>query len=477
MGFLSMNQPNVLLLILDSVRAQNVGHLGHPRNTTPYLDEFGDKATTYTNARTPGIHSISSHVSLFTGYHVAEHQATSHGASIKPGHTVWEELTERGYQTGLFTPNSIVAESSNLASFFDHVEGPEREELRFPDALGPAAVQGDTSYLEYLIACLKSDEPLKSVLNGLYREFGRSTAVHDPKREHGGEYVRKFLEWYDRDDDPWAACINLMDAHYPYLPQDEFVTWSDDKIRALHEEAMGGPLTTQYLGDRPFWELVASEDLYDDCIRQADAYVGKLLSALEESGELEDTLVVLTSDHGEGFGEYSPLNNSVRLIDHSWGISDEVSHVPLVVKHPGQANHETIEAPASLTNFPTVVRSSLEDGDTTDFVAGSTGALTTSYRVEEPGDELPLPESKRDPYLGPWHALCHKVGDDVVVDAMRRSDDVRYFPSRTVSSPSSASGRETIETVVKNLAPVDMTNDSRDINTEVQERLNQLGYV
>lgn len=453
----------------------NVGHLGHPRETTPEIDEFAERARVYTNARAPGIHSISSHVSLFTGYHVAEHQATSHGVSIEPGHTVWEELDDRGYRTGLFTPNSIVAESSNLASFFDDVEGPEREELRFPDALGPAQVKGDPGYLEYLSACLKSDMPIKAVLNGFYREFGRSTAVYDPEREHGGEYVRKFLDWYDENDGPWAACINLMDAHYPYLPQDEFVTWSDDKIRGLHEEAMGGPLTTQYLGERPFWELMASEELYDDCIRQADAYVGKLLDALEESEELEDTLVVLTSDHGEGFGEYSPLNDSVRLIDHSWGISDEVSHVPLVVKRPSQTNHETVTSPASLTKFSSVVRSLLADVDA-DFIAGSPGAITTSYRVEEPGDELPIPEEMRDSYFGPWHALCHEDGGDVIVDAVRRSDEVRYFPSKQTDC-SSVSGRETVETVINGLDPVELARDSDNIDAAVQERLNRLGYV
>ena len=106
-----MNKPNVLLVILDSVRAKNTSLLGYPRETTPKLETFAKNATTYTNARAPGIHSISSHTSIFTGYHVAEHQATSHGASLRPGHTVWEMLSGAGYRTGLFTPNAVVAES------------------------------------------------------------------------------------------------------------------------------------------------------------------------------------------------------------------------------------------------------------------------------------------------------------------------------------------------------------------------------
>lgn len=471
-----MAQPNILLIVLDSVRAQNVGHLDYPRNTTPSIDELCEKSTSYIHARSPGIHSISSHVSMFTGYHVSEHRATSHSATLRPGHTIWEYLAEEGYRTGLFTPNAIVAESSNLASFFQTVEGPKRDVLVFPEALGPEEVPGMPSYTSYLWACLKSGSPIKSIVNGLAREFGESSAAHNPKQEHGEVYVQDFLDWVKSDSDTWAACINLMDAHYPYIPLEEFDHWGSKTLQNLHREAMGGPLTTQYLSKRPLWELQACESLYDDCIRQADAYVGQTLEKLEEMGELENTLIVVTSDHGEGFGEYSVLNDDVQLIDHSWGIGDEVSHVPLVVKYPGDSTQRIVRAPASLTKFPSVVKGVIS-GEKEGFVPSDRTVITSSYRVGEPGNNLPIPEVEREPYFGPWHAICREESGGIVIDAVRRKDEVRYWLSLPEKEVLLEPDREFVKTLISGLNSKDVTGEDRDVDTEVQERLKTLGYV
>lgn len=470
-----MDGPNVLLLILDSVRAENVSHLGYARETTPEIDQFANEATTYTNARSPGIHSISSHVSIFTGYHVVEHQATSHGAQISPGNTIWEELSEIGYQTGLFTPNSIVAQSSNLSSFFEHVSGP-KSRLVYPEALAPEDIDGHSPYLNYLIESLRSESPFKSIINGLSRKFGSSTAVHDPDQERGETFIREFDTWRQETQDPWAACINLMDAHYPYLPQERFTRWGDEPLQSMHREVMGGPLTSQYLDERPFWELAAFENLYDDCIRQADAYVGELLNHLESAGELENTLVVVTSDHGEGFGEYSVLNDEVRLIDHSWGIGDELSHVPLVVKYPGSDGPESVSKPASLTRFPAVVRAALED-ECGSFVPPESYTLTSSYRIGEPGNQLPLAEADREAYFGPWHAVCRERNGRVVVDAIRREDQVRYEPSLGNQPKSGCTDRDVVEGIVNGLSDVEISAENRSIDHEVEGRLEELGYI
>lgn len=472
-----MARPNVLLVVLDSVRARNVSHLGYPRGTTPEIDAFADRATTYRNARAPGIHSMASHVSFFTGYQVAEHRATSHSVTLEPGHTIWEDLSGLNYRTGLFTPNSIVADASNLASFFDHVVGPKRRELLFPDAMGPTDLPGDPSYTEYVRNALTSETPIRGILNGLDRAFGSASALPDPERERGAVYVDEFLEWQSEGEGPWAACLNLMDAHFPYVPQPEYDRWGSDRLRQLHEEATGGPLKTQYLGERPFWELEAFEHLYDGCIRQADAYVGQLLTELERRGLLEDTLVVITSDHGEGFGERSVLNDAVRLIDHSWGIDDELAHVPLIVKYPEQSTPETVRAPATLARFPTVVRAAI-DGDRADFIPSDGRALTTTYRVEEPGEGLPPSRAELAPYFGPWHAVCHDTEAGIRVDAIRRDDQVRTAPSAgrgcTVDGEAD---RALVESVVEAIEPVDVTGETATMDDAVEQRLQELGYM
>lgn len=82
--------PNILLVIADSVRAQNVSLYGHLNRTTPFLDSFASEATVYTEPVSPGTWSLPSHASIFTGYHVWEHRLTSFNDSLRPGHTIWE---------------------------------------------------------------------------------------------------------------------------------------------------------------------------------------------------------------------------------------------------------------------------------------------------------------------------------------------------------------------------------------------------
>jgi arylsulfatase A-like enzyme len=120
------NRTNVLLVVLDSVRAKNTSLHGYERETTPFLSSFADRSTVYTQARAPGTHSIASHVSIFTGAHVEEHRARRHIAQIDPSRTVWRQLrTEFGYNTGLFTNNRVVSNASNLADAFEHVHEPD----------------------------------------------------------------------------------------------------------------------------------------------------------------------------------------------------------------------------------------------------------------------------------------------------------------------------------------------------------------
>ncbi|PSQ15947.1 hypothetical protein BRD00_13120 [Halobacteriales archaeon QS_8_69_26] len=95
-----MSVPNVLLIVLDSVRARNTSLHGHVNETTPRLSELSRRSTTYLQARSPGIHTVASHVSMFTGYEVEEHGLTEHESRLDPDETIWRELaSEYGHET------------------------------------------------------------------------------------------------------------------------------------------------------------------------------------------------------------------------------------------------------------------------------------------------------------------------------------------------------------------------------------------
>lgn len=475
-----MGEPNILLVILDSVRARNTSLHGYGNQTTPYLETLAEESQVYEQARAPSIHSVSSHASIFTGLHVPEHGVTAHESELAPESTIWHELaSEYGYATGLFSPNVVVTLSSNLADAFETVDGP-RGDVRyrlFEDALSPMDVEGHQTHTEYLRRCLNSEKPIRAILNGFYFVNGGSDA--GDVDESAPVYIDSFLDWSASFDGPWAACLNLMDAHYPYLPKSEFDEWGSKQLREIHrnvESPQSKSITTS--GD--WWKLRAFESLYDGGIRQADAALQALVDSLRARGELDDTLLVVTSDHGEGFGEWSRLNRNTRLIDHSWGIHEVLTHVPLLVRPPGGADGYRDDTLASLTRFPEVVRETIADATPSFCVEDH--ALTSTYRLEEPTKVLPASVANREAYAGPWRAVYKKGNDgDVRKHAIQGSNVLSLeIPDAQSAVVYERAERDLVQTTYDDLKSVNVRMDKRDNNVldeEIEQKLETLGYL
>ncbi|WP_084777653.1 sulfatase-like hydrolase/transferase [Natrialba sp. SSL1] len=279
--------PNILLIILDSARAKNMSLYGYKRETTPFLEEFSEKATVYTQARAPSIHSIASHVSIFTGRHVEEHDAIHHTAEIDTDKTIWRELQSSSeYSTGLFTNNRIISSASNLSDCFDYISQPNypiSERLKeftplFEDAYYPGAENGISGIGGHTRRSLRDDKKLKSLVNCGGEQILSSTAriesfIDNPDSKyreiHGGEFTQNFLEWKTRQEGPWAACINLMDTHSPYKPQNQFNQWGEDKTWTVQNE--NKPKISELLDGTGWDRIKALESLYDGALLQADS--------------------------------------------------------------------------------------------------------------------------------------------------------------------------------------------------------------
>lgn len=476
-----MASPNVLLVILDSARARNCSLYGYDRETTPFLETFADDAVMFEQARSPSIHSISSHASIFTGYHVEEHQITEHKSFVESDATVWHRLgANHGYKTGLFTSNVIVAQTSNLADSFDTCVGPKRANFRlFDGALAPLDIQGRLTSTEFAREAIAHDKPVRSLLNGVYKKLESRDGSHDPTSERADVYVDEFLDWVDGESGPWAVCLNLMDTHTPFEPAPEYDEWSDEAARQAlereHNDAVPEQFTTEY------WDhLSALEPLYDGTIRQADAAVERLVNELSERGVLDDTLLVVTSDHGEGFGERSDLDSSVRLRHHSWGIDEVLTHVPLLVRPP-DGGGRTVERPASLTQFPAAVDAALNGEDAAKAFVPDGDILASTYRIRPPGDELDLPESERTPYFGPWRAV-YRSSDDGVKKYARRGDaaaEIRVPTAQQVVQRAEYDGG-VVDEAFDSLYDIGIklgAATERNVKGDIEERLSNLGYL
>jgi arylsulfatase A len=363
-------RPNVLLVVLDSVRARNCSCYGHRRDTTPFLGSLAAESTLYTQARAPSNWSLPSHVSLFTGVEAHAHRVTTHDR-LKPGNTVFDALADRGYRTGLFTENGFVAShEAGLHRAFGTVR-------TVPDGYDPVY----------------------------------DTTDHNPGPD-GFYYADAFEAWRVSGTEPWAACLNLMDAHRPFEPRARFDRWGDSRARSFQADLPTRWEWAFHGGARPYDRLSELERLYDGGIRQADAIVARVVDRLRDSGALDNTLLVVCGDHGDGFGEPGLIDGEPPAVSHIVPMHEALLRVPLLVRPPGGTDGRTCHDPAALTAFPDVVTDTVDgghvaDGFARDRVYAAKQPVTAELR-ERFEDACADPER----FLAPSRAVYRPDADD-----------------------------------------------------------------
>ena len=324
----SSGAPNVLVIVVDTLRADHVSSYGYPRPTTPNLDRLAQQGVRFDNAISPCSWSLPSHVSLVTGLYQFEHGI----GSVQPepwlgwGNkgmggfpTLGEALEHRGYRTGAFSANR---------TYFSRDLGFGRGFVHFEDYFHSASdAFVRTLYgREFARIYLKRSE--HSLVKRTLRSLG-FTSLLDQDAEGSGSYggafgVRKradvvnqeVVDWIDRDRQrPFLAFLNYFDVHDPY----------------------GGPRAYP----QPSWPQQTDLDAYDNGVKYVDDYIGRLMEELGRRGLANNTLVIVTSDHGEALGQH-------HLRTHGKALYWEQIHVPLVVWYPGHIPAGiTVTAPVS----------------------------------------------------------------------------------------------------------------------------------
>jgi len=414
---------------------------------------------------------------MFTGYHVEEHQAIHHEATIDTDATVWHNLASKfGYATSLFTTNPIISRTSNLHEAFKTVRPlaplEHRQTKLFSGAYGPTDSEA-LSTVDYLKQSLRSDTSGKALVNCIWRQAIRvEDSLRDEPETSSDKLLSAFLNWEKKQEGPWATCINLMDTHGPYAPSKQYNLWADESLKTQNRE-----LTHEDLFKRNAdWSTFeAFEGLYDGTIRQVDSIVQDLISELQRRESYENTLIVVTSDHGEGFGERSVLNPRVRMLGHGWGIHEVLTHVPLLVKYPGQEEAETVERVASLTRFPEVVLSTVEAQSET--FAVDEYAVVSTYRLCREEKERYFDNQLAEKHRGPWRAVY--TDGDTVRKHIKNEDR-----GAVLDIPDAQSGDvvgddvQIVDEVFGSLTDAGITNQKvRDMTPELEERLESLGYL
>jgi arylsulfatase A-like enzyme len=321
---------NVVLIVWDTVRAYNLSLYGYPRKTTPNLTRWAREGVRYDYAMAPAPWTYPSHSSFFTGQWPFRLNSQWKFRLDAPDPTLAEYLSARGYQTAGFAANTRCCNyETGLARGFAHFED-------YPLTL--RSLLGRTAPGNWILR------------NFLYRfdYYDQKWILYQSRGAPGTNEA--FLDWLRRrrPDRPFYAFLNYLDAHDPYVPPPRYAGRF-----GIQPRAPGGyDFLFEYMQmDKTRitkQAVLMARDCYDDCIVFLDEQLDRLLDDLRAKGLLDNTVVIITSDHGEAFGDHG-------FLGHSHSLFLEEIRVPLVILCPGAPTGQVVESPVSLRDLPATV--------------------------------------------------------------------------------------------------------------------------
>jgi arylsulfatase A-like enzyme len=353
-------QPDILLLVLDTLRADRV--LGEP-SVTPRLRDFANDACFFRQAIAPAQWSIPAHTSLFTGVYPSVHGAYEANASVPAAlPTLAERLHHDGYYTAAFCNNPLVGILNNgLQRGFDRFYNYSGFLTGRPNRMGHKSGPLDRvrqwfkQYMAGLInrihdAFANSDVLFELSLTPLMAPLWQTALNFKGNTPRSLEHATRLLlrRTGTRPGQPVFCFINLMDDHMPYHP-------SRANMAKYAPQVLANKALQRYLrrfNSDPFGWLtplaggvdddsrVALRGMYDAEVAGQDERVGRFIDQLRASGALDHTLLFICADHGDHLGEK-------QLMGHSMSLYNELIHVPFIVRDPSGA----IPRAASVDSF------------------------------------------------------------------------------------------------------------------------------
>ena len=331
--------PNVLLIVIDTLRADRIGAHGNPDRLTPAIDALADEGVVFRQAISTSCFTPPPHASLLTGTYPVRHGITGAEQFLADANlTLAEILGARGYATFGVVSNLFLAK----------VFGWEQGFHLYDDSLVAGSSPGIWLERTPAVALMAKVglTPRRWLLLAAH-----GTGLLEPVNAKATiDHVLAALDAVG--ERPFFGFVNIMDPHYPYGPRGAGA--GGEAARANAEvtpvlRATGHPLGAVDHGR----ELAATLlGLYDAEVRYTDRELARLFAELRRRGKLDNTLVIVTADHGEHFGEHD-------LLFHANSLYRELVHVPLVIRPPGEqadaARGKTHEQAVSLVDVAATV--------------------------------------------------------------------------------------------------------------------------
>jgi arylsulfatase A-like enzyme len=335
---------NVMVVVWDTVRAANTSLYGYRRPTTPNLERLATRGVRFNLAFSTSPWTLPSHASMFTGRWPHE-LGVNWKSPVRDGvPTLAGYLASRGYDTAGFVANlDYCSRETGLARGFAHYED-------FPFSVFDV-------FTRYIALGRRLEASLwtSTIDAWVEKQTGHWYNLIPRSREHvkNADTINDaFLNWLARrpqSQRPFFAFLNYNDAHSPYEVPDPSIPGfglrpTTSSQRQTLQGFTGIDKTTLSTDD-----VRMATDIYDDCIAHLDRRLGSLLDELDRKGVLENTLVIVTSDHGEHLGDH-------RLFFHGCSLYRQLVQVPLViVGKRGIPEGRSVTEPVSLSDIPATV--------------------------------------------------------------------------------------------------------------------------
>jgi arylsulfatase A-like enzyme len=278
--------PNVVLITVESLRADHVGAYGYARETTPTLDTLASEGIVFENAYAVTSWTLPAHASILTGLYPAAHRVVAYNHRLDDSYpTLAELLGEAGYQTAAFVSGPFLQSQHNLDQGFQVFD---------QSASNPG---------------------------------GNQAAHSDVTNDAIERLVTRFLAEGRDPERPLFLFVYLWDPHYDYIPP---APWDAAFVPPYAEpiDLVGYEVRDRVTEETPAEQLAYVVSQYDGEIAATDALLGRLFERLDETLSWDDTLVVVTSDHGEEFFEHGTKGHRNNLYEESL-------RIPLIVRAPG----------------------------------------------------------------------------------------------------------------------------------------------
>src|SRR5688572_1220367 len=323
--------PDVVLLVLDTTRADRLAAFGHARPTTPNLSALAAQATIYTDAVSPAVWTLPGHASIFTGLYPSEHDSDHTRPLAREAVTLAEWFRASGYRTASFAANQMFRESASwgLTQGFEVAWCEQPPVGRLP--LARAAFWA----LRQLLPSLSAGR--RQALVAFCEPFIPTLRETQPAAR---DVIRPALRWLDSTsgEAPRLLFVNLMEAHGMQRVHDcGAQRFGSGRPIGPYQVANLREVEAGLSAAEPA-DLERLRDSYDSAIACLDLHAGELLAGLRERGVLDRALVAVVADHGEMLGDQGAFG-------HRGEVWQGLVHVPLLIKLPGQSKGSVCSEP------------------------------------------------------------------------------------------------------------------------------------